>query len=424
MSMLIGGSIGFLITLASTALFSYLETTITAVRFFRIRELAQTTHRYKKILTILEEQPHRILITILIACNLSNVIAAALSTRIMEDVFTQLQWSEGLGFSLGIAIATISILIFGEIIPKHFARLQGERMLGSSLWFINIIYIILYPAVKLLTVISNFFIGSHVKENSSDLVTSEKEIKFLIDYINQKGLIEREKSAMLQNIFGICNIQIKDILIPQPDMIMIDGSTLIEGALKKFTECQLSRLPIFEGKEDNIIGILYQKDIFIPLQKEEYTKSIKEIMRPVVFVPESMKVNQILKFFKDKHLHMAIVLDEHGAIAGLVTLEDVLEEIVGEIQDEHENDSAHKVITLQDGEWLVPGNQALDEVDDLLDITFDAEDAITLGGFLTEQLQHLPKKGERLTYKGYVFQIQKATTRRILQVLILKKPES
>jgi len=168
MDSIIIGTIGFMIALAAAALFSYLETTITAVRFFRIRELAQTSTRYIKILNILEKQPHRILITILIACNLSTVIAAALSTRIMEELFTRLHWSEGLGFSLGIGVATIAILIFGEIIPKHFAKIQGEKMLGSSLWFINIIYFLLYPFVKLLTKISDLIIGAHGQVEASD----------------------------------------------------------------------------------------------------------------------------------------------------------------------------------------------------------------------------------------------------------------
>jgi len=420
MDILISGSIVFIIALASTALFSYLETTITAVRFFRIRELAQTTTRYKKILTILENQPHRILITILIACNLSNVIAAALSTRIMEELFMRLHWPEGLGFSLGIGLATISILIFGEIIPKHLAKIQGERMLGSSLWLINIIYFLLYPLVRLLTKLSDLIIGSHVQGKSSNAITSEKEIQFLINYINQKGFMEREKSEMLQNIFRICNTQIKDILIPEPDMVIIEAHTPIEEALQQFIKYQFSRLPVYEGKEDNIIGILYQKDIFIPLQKGEYKKAIKEIARPVIFVPESMKVNQILKYFKDKHIHMAIVLDEHGAVAGLVTLEDVLEEIVGEIKDEHELVS-NKIVPLENGSWLTTGNTTLEELHNLLGISFKVETAVTLGGFLAEQLQHLPKKGERVEYKDYVFQVQKASTRRILQVLIFKK---
>jgi len=422
MDILITDTIGFIIALAATALFSYLETTITAVRFFRIRELAQTATSYKKILSTLETQPHRILITILIACNLSNVTAAALSTRIMQKLFIRLNLSEGLGFSFGIGLATIAILIFGEIIPKHFAKVQGEKKLGSSLWLINIIYVLLYPAVKLLTKLSDLVISSRVQGQASEAMTSEKEIKFLLEYINQKGLMEHEKSAMLQNIFRICSTQIKDILVPEPDMIIIESSTNIQEALQLFTKCQFSRLPVYEGKEDNIIGILYQKDIFIPLQNGEYKKPIKEIGRPVVFVPESMKVNQILKYFKDKQVHMAIVLDEHGAIAGLVTLEDVLEEIVGEIKDEHEP-SSNKVIALEDGSWLANGNTALEELHNLLHVYFEVENAITLGGFLTEQLQYLPKKGERIEYKGFVFQIQKASTRRILQVLIFKKPQ-
>jgi len=225
---------------------------------------------------------------------------------------------------------------------------------------------------------------------------------------------------MLQNIFRICNTQIKDILIPEPDMIIIEAQTPIDEALQLFTRCQFSRLPVYDGKEDNIIGILYQKDIFIPLQKGEYKKPIKDIARPVVFVPESMKVNQILKYFKDKQIHMAIVLDEHGAIAGLVTLEDVLEGIVGEIKDEHEINS-NKIVPLEDGSWLATGNTTLEELHNSLGISCDTEAAVTLGGFLTEQLQHLPKKGERIEYKNFVFQVQKASTRRILQVLIFKK---
>ena len=420
MDILVSESIGFLVALATTALFSYLETTITAVRFFRIRELAESTNRYKKILTTLEEQPHRILITILIANNLANVFAAALSTRIMEEFFARLHLSESLGFSVGIGVATIAILIFGEIIPKHFAKLHGEKLLGSLLWLINMIYFILYPLVKLLTNLSNIIIRSPIKDQSCESVTSEKEIQFLINYINQKGLMEPEKSSMLKNIFRIGNTQIKDILIPQPDMVMIEANASIDEALRQFTHCQLSRLPVYEDKEDNIIGILYQKDIFIPLQKGEKKESIKEIARPVSFVHESMKVNQALKFFKDNQLHMAIVLDEHGAIAGLVTLEDALEEIVGEIRDEHEGDSS-KIISLEDGSWLATGNTTLDELQDLLGISFDAETAITLGGFLTEQLQHVPKKGERIEYRNFIFQIQKATARRILQVLIFNK---
>ena len=211
--------------------------------------------------------------------------------------------------------------------------------------------------------------------------------------------------------------------LPGKVMCLILGKPMLELLIERLKHADtLDEIIIATttNKEDNIIGILYQKDIFIPLQKGAKKESIKNIARPVSFVLEGMKVNQALKFFKDKQLHMAIVLDEHGAIAGLVTLEDALEEIVGEIRDEHEGDSS-KIISLEDGSWLATGNTTLDELQDLLGISFDAETAITLGGFLTEQLQHVPKKGERIEYRNFIFQIQKATARRILQVLIFNK---
>ncbi len=421
MSLLINELIVFCIALMATALFSYLETTITAVRFFKIRELAQSTPRYARLLAILEKQPDRILITMLIANNLANVTAAALITRIMQRVFSCLCLSAGLGFSVGIAVATLAILIFGEIIPKNFAKMHGEKLIGSTLWLINVTYYALYPIVKMLSMISDFIIHRTSANigTSSQLVTSEKEIKFLIQYINEKGLMEREKSAMLQNVFRICNTQIKEILIPEPDMVTIRADATVQQAMQLFVRCQFSRLPVYEGREDNIIGLLYQKDLFASMQREEYTKSIREIIRPVLFVPENMRVNQILKDFRAEQLHMAIVLNEHGAVVGLVTLEDVLEEIVGEIKDEHEVPH-DKIVSLEDKHWLVNGNTSLDELATLLGVTFQAE-SVTLAGFLTEVLQHLPKKGERIEYKDYIFQVQKVSPRRILQVLIFHK---
>lgn len=414
------GEIGvFFIALFVTALFSYLETTITAVRFFRIRELAQTTNRYAHLLNTLEMHPHRILITILIANNLANVTTAALSTLIMQQVFCYLQWSEGLGFSAGIALASAMILIFGEILPKNFAKMHGERFMLSTLWMINVAYYLLYPVVKLLSMLSDLIIYRAGSAGASEAFTSEKEIKFLIEYINEKGLMDREKSVMLQNVFRICNTQIKEILIPEPDMITISAQTTIQEALHLFISCQFSRLPVYEGRTDNIIGLLYQKDIFVPLQNAEHDIVIKQIMRPVLFVPESMRVNQILKDFRAEQAHMAIVLDEHGAIAGLVTLEDVLEEIVGEIKDEHEV-THEKIVSLEEQQWLVHGNTSLDELTALLHIDFETE-SVTLAGFLTEILQHLPKKGERVEYKDYIFQVQTASARRVAQVLIFHK---
>lgn len=411
--------IGFLVSLGMCALFSFLETSITALRLFKIKELAESSPRYKSLFNVLEKHPHRIIITILIVSSLSHATAAALITHIMETLFAKLNLSEGLGFSIGVFIASLSILIFGEIIPKQIARSHGEVLLKSLLWITNGVYFLLYPFVQFLTKISDYIthhLGKKVREDEP----SEKEIQFLIDYIDEKGLMDPDKTEMLQNIFRLGKKPVKEIMIPEIDIISIDANLKTKNALLLFSKYQFSRLPVYDNDPDNIIGIVYQKDIFSELTKANEEKLVKDVLRPVMFVPESLKVNQLLRQFKQQQMHMAMVLNEYGGMSGLVTLEDVLEEIVGEIADEYESISK-KIIFLKENEWLVDAGISLEDLQELLNISFESEGVFTLGGFLTEQLQHLPKKGDRFSYKDFCFQIQKASPKRVLQVLIFKE---
>ncbi len=328
-----------------------------------------------------------------------------------------------LGFSFGIAFATIAILIFGEIIPKNLAKGRSERLFKSTLWLVNLIFYLLYPIVTLVNRFTNFAINKlagHVEtEGSSEWVSSEREIQFLIDYIYSKGLIEAEKNEMLQNIFELGKTPVKEIMVPATDIVMVTSDSTIKDTLAIFADHPFTRLPVYEKKSDNIIGMVHLKDIFMLLSKNE-NKPISQIIRPILFIPESLKVNQMLRDFKNKHMHIAMVLNEHGSITGLITLEDVLEEIVGELHDELEPKTEH-IIQLKQGGWLVDASTPLEEVSDLLHMPFQAEDSITLGGFITEQLQHLPKKGERFLYKNFYFQVQKASHTRVLQVLIFEE---
>jgi putative hemolysin len=412
--------IGFLISLLGCALFSFLETSVTALRLFKLKELATTAPRYQELFKTLEEHPHQILITMLIANSISNVTAAALITSIMEYLFAQMHLSSGLGFSLGIALATIAILVFGEVIPKNIAKVYGEKLFRSTLWLTNITYYFLYPLVAVLVRISSFVIrilGGPIEP--TEQLTSEHEIRFLIDYINEKGLMEPEKTAMLQSIFKLGSKQVKEIMVPSIDIVMLQATMTIPESFNVFCKYQYSRLPVYRETKDNIIGMVLQKDVFNLMAKHE-EKPLEAIVRPILFVPESLKINQLLREFRQKRMHIAIVLNEHGIITGLATLEDVLEEIVGEIRDEYEA-VPEKITTLREGEWLVDGSMDLDSLSKILHITFDVEDAITIGGFLTEQLQHLPKKGEEVFYHGYRFSVQQASPKRVSQVRVKKE---
>jgi CBS domain containing-hemolysin-like protein len=413
----------FFISLFVRAIFAFIETSITALRLFKLKELALIVgKRYETLFQALEQNPHRVLITTLMVSSFSDVLCAALATNITETIFEHFNLSSGLGFSLGVGIAGIMIILFGEILPKNLARIRGERFFTSVIWIINAFYYLLYPLVTLLIRISDsvlFRSGKKDQEGAAQWVSSEREVRFLIDYIHAQGILEKEKTEMLRNIFDLGRIPVKDIMVPASDVVSIDIETPIANVLEIFSEHQFTRLPVYEHKPDNIIGMVHQKDIFVMLSHKQ-DKPLKELVRPILFVPESLKINQLLQEFRTQQMHIAIVLNEHGIVTGLITLEDVLEEIVGEISDEHEP-SSEKILALQQGGWLVDASIPLEDLSETLNITFETESSITLGGFLTEKLQHLPKKGERLHYKNLYFQIQKASPKRVKQVLIFKE---
>lgn len=407
----------FFVSLCFAALFAFLETAFTALRLFKLKELEATVAKYKTLFVSWEKNPQRILITILIANNFAHVLTSVVLSEIMESMLGT--W----GLAVGVAFATVMILVFGEIIPKSFAKTHHERLFASFLWLINVLYHVLYPFVTILLKIADFFFskvsGPHILEKTD--IVSEKEIEFLIDYSDEKGLMKAEKTEMLQNIFSLEQTAVKEIIIPKNEMKLLDADTTLEKALEIFYQSRFSRLPIYVNDEDNIIGIIHQKDIFDLLYQGK-KKSLKELARPIIFIPETQKINQTLSQFLKNRLHMGIIIDEYGNISGLITLEDIIEEIVGDITDEHEK-VTEQIISIDQGGWIIDAGISLEKVEDLLDIKVESEDSVTLAGFMTEMLQHLPKKGERVIYKGYCFQIQQATSRRVYQVLVFEQKD-
>lgn len=407
----------FFISLGFAAFFAFLETSFTALRLFKIKELQARLAKYSLLFTTWEKHPQKILITILIANNFAHVLSSVLITEIMQKLI-----GASRGLPIGIGLATILILVFGEVIPKSWAKAQHERFLASSIWFLNSLFLILHPLTNVLVAISHFFysgLNSDGESKEKDEMVTEQEIEFLIDYSDEQGLMETEKSEMLQNVFDLGNKQVSEIIIPKTEMVLIDVGTSLEKAMGVLVQYRYSRLPVYAEKEDNIIGIIYQKDIFALLSKKE-SKPLQELVRPVLFIPETKKINQLLKEFLEKRIHMAIVVDEYGIVTGLVTLEDILEEIVGDIRDEDERIQS-LVVPLERGGWLVESRVSLENLSKILSITFEVTDSVTLSGFLSEKLQHVPNKGERFFYKGYCFQIQQASRRRVFQVLIFKE---
>ena len=409
----------FAVCMFFAALFAFLETAFTALRLFKLKELAASVAKYKALFESWEKNPQRILITILIANNFAHVLTSVLISHIMQRSFGSI------GLAVGVAVATVAILIFGEIIPKSFAKTHHEKLFASFLWLINLLFHLLYPFVTGLLRIADVFLtkvgGQHVLEKQADI--SEKEIEFLIDYSDEKGLMETEKTEMLQNIFSLGQTQVREIMIPKNNVVAINAQSSLQNAMEVLSASRFSRLPVYEDKEDNIVGIIHQKDIFDLLSNNKIeTSSLAPLIRPILFIPETKRINQLLSEFLKKRMHMAGIVDEYGCLSGIITLEDILEEIVGDIADEHEKINS-LIVPLDQGGWLVDASVELDELADLLRIKFDVDSSVTLGGFLAERLQHLPKKGERLLYESYYFQVQQANTRKVFQVLIFQNQE-
>jgi putative hemolysin len=407
----------FLGSLGLCALLAFMETSITAIRLFKVKELQKSVPKYQHFFKMLETDPQYVLMTVLIATNMMCITTAILLQNIIENIFADFDLPQGVGFTLGIASGTIVVSLIGEIIPKSIAQAL-DNSFASLLWLANGIFYIMGPIARPLTNISR-----HIVRKKYDYEThmiSEQEIRFLINYIEKKGLMEQDKTHMLQNVFRIENTHVKEILIPKSDIISIDIKTTLDEILVLFKSCQFSRVPVFKDNPENIIGIIYQKDLFLSLQANNNNFDMNKLIKPIIFVPDSLKVSELLKEFKKQHIHMAMVLDEYGSTIGLVTLEDTLEEIVGDITDEHERiQSLHKVITIEtDKEWSVDAMIDLDRLEEILQVQFEVERAVTLGGFLTEYAQKLLKIGETVFYQGFCFTIQQANDKRILLVLI------
>jgi len=323
----------FVAALASAALFAYLETTVTALRLFEINQLEARTLKFSRLFAIWRSAPHRILITILVASNFADVVCSVLLTSTMQQLI-----SGDLGTILGVFLSTFFIVFLGNIVPKSYARTKGKHIALPALYTMNILLTLLKPVIDISSFLMSLFSKKAPSMHGSDdhNTVSEQEIAFLIDYSDQKGMIEPHKSEMLQNIFSLGHKTASSIMIPTGKMVMLEVSTPIEKAHELFLSYRYTRIPLYEKSPSNVIGFIYQKDLFALLFKQT-SGALIDFMRPVLYIGHAKKTNELLKEFLRKRRHLAIVTNDRNGAIGMVTLEDVLEEIVGEITDEHES---------------------------------------------------------------------------------------
>ncbi|MGM0471617.1 MAG: hemolysin family protein [Bacillota bacterium] len=391
--------------------FSGSETALMSVNRVKIRHLAQEGDSKAQVVDRLLDQPNKLLTTILVGNNLVNVAASSIATALAIEIFG----SKGVGIATG--GVTLFILVFGEITPKSFATQNSEL---ASKWvakYIRIFSYLLYPFIKVLTLITNFMIRAlGGRPQQSEPFVTEEEIKKFVHVGEQEGVIESDEKEMINSIFDFDDTIVKEIMMPRIDMVCVEMNTSMEDLIEIIVDFGYSRIPVYNETVDNIIGIVYAKDLLTFLGCGEET-SLKKIMRPAYYVPETKEIDVLLTELRKERIHMAVVLDEYGGTAGLVTIEDLLEEIVGDIQDEYDEEE-NWVEVISESEIIVDARIDIDEVNDILDIDLPEEDYETVGGLVLSILGSVPQEGEVLEFENLKFIIESVIQRRISKVKI------
>lgn len=396
-----------LVLVGLSAFFSSAETAFTTVNRVRMKALAdEGNSRASAVLTVLDHYS-KMLSTILIGNNIVNLTASSLTTILASKVFG----SYAVGIATG--ILTLTILIFGEIIPKNTAMIYSDKI---SLIYAKIILFLMKIFTPVVFIIDRLSMGIsrllHIDMSKKGSVMTENELKTYVDVSHEDGVIESEEREIIYNIFDFSDAVAKDIMIPRIDMVSIGLDMGYEEVLNIFKEYMYTRLPVFENDKDNIVGLINIKDFILLSDKEHF--QVKDILREAYYTYEYKKTADLMIEMREITANVAFVLNEYGATVGMITLEDLLEEIVGEIRDEYDADEEELIQQIDGHTYLVEGGMKLDDINDALDISLHSEDYDSIGGLIIEHLDRLPEADETIiTEDGITLQVKEINQNRI-----------
>ncbi|MCX4344523.1 MAG: hemolysin family protein [Kineothrix sp.] len=399
-----------LVLVGLSAFFSSAETAFTTVNRVRMKALAdEGNSRASAVLTVLDHYS-KMLSTILIGNNIVNLTASSLTTILASKVFG----SYAVGIATG--ILTLTILIFGEIIPKNTAMIYSDKI---SLIYAKIILFLMKIFTPVVFIIDRLSMGIsrllHIDMSKKGSVMTENELKTYVDVSHEDGVIESEEREIIYNIFDFSDAVSKDIMIPRIDMVSIGLDMGYEEVLNIFKEYMYTRLPVYENDKDNIVGLINIKDFILLSDKEHF--QVKDILREAYYTYEYKKTADLMIEMREITANVAFVLNEYGATVGMITLEDLLEEIVGEIRDEYDADEEELIQQIDGHTYLVEGGMKLDDINDALDISLHSEDYDSIGGLIIEHLDRLPEADETIiTEDGITLQVKEINQNRIKKV--------
>ena len=398
-----------IIFLILSAFFSSSETALFSLNKLQIRKINISHPKSGKMVTHLLNFPRRTLITILIGNMIVNVAITSMTTFLIIQIFG----SKGIG--LAICLVTFFLLIFGEVVPKSLAIKNAEAFSIIVARPLEIFARVIFPVRKLLQAVSDFILSIFIKETTlKKPYITQKELKTLVSISREEGVLEEEEKDMIKALLELGEQEVKEIMVPRTDIVACAREVSSDTLIKLMKDSLHTKIPIYSGSSDNIVGMISTREFMLSPNKD-----LKNFIRPVAFVPETKKVDDLLIELRAKKMTLAIVIDEYGGTEGLVTREDILEEIVGEIYDEY--DKIEKLIErIDERKVIVSGKLSIKDVNEQLNLHLPLSKGETLSGLLLALFGHLPSVGEKVEYEGLKFEIKNIRKRRIEQIAITK----
>ena len=406
------------ILLALSAFFSSAETALTTVNRLRVRALVDDGNEQAIVLAKVIDDPGKLLSAILIGNNIVNISASSIATLLATEFFG----NAGAGIATG--VMTLLVLIFGEITPKTMASLKAEKIALNYAKTIYAIMVIFTPLIFILDFLSGGILRLFgVDPDKRDDSVTEEDLRTIVEAGHEDGVLEPEEHKMINNVFDFGDHQAKDIMVPRVDMCFLKLNATYEDFMNLYREEKFTRIPVYEETRDNVIGILNVKDLILYDKSQEF--HVKDFLREAYYTYELKNTSELMMEMRKNSISIAIVLDEYGATAGLVTLEDLIEEIVGDIRDEFDEAEAEEVQKLGEREYLVEGACKLEDLNDMIGLGIESEDYDSIGGIVIEALQHLPSENEEVTLEnGTRLIVEKIDKNRIEKLHIyLPEPE-
>ena len=408
----------FIVLITMSALFSTSETAFMSVSKIRIRTLAEDGNKKALIVDRLLEDQDRLLSSILVGNNLVNIAASSLTTSFVISIFG----NEGTGVAIATGFVTLMILIFGEITPKSLATRNAEKVVFRVCRFIRFVTIICTPVVKILNLVSHFFIHLFGGEGNDGPTMTEEDLKTIVTVSHEEGVLEDDEKEMIHNVFEFGQTEIKEIMTPRIHVVSVPDDVTYNDLMDTFKDSQFSRIPVHSESYDEIIGVLHIKDLILSkVVKSRF--DVKEFMRETFVVYEFNQISDVFDSMRKEHISLAVVLDEYGVMSGIVTLEDIVEEIVGEIDDEYDEVEV-SIVKLDDNKYLIDGSLNIDEVNETCDTEFESEDFESIGGLVLGQCNGSPELNQVLKIDNALLTIKQIHKNRIVQLeLELLQPE-